>query len=346
MKKFYFFAGLLLASFSNQVSVAQLIDFEWVSLPNAESFWNGSDYSGTHNAGVFTKNIYRYEFTFNNTYDTTYSAAYGFWSEGWAFSNQTTTTSGTSGQHSSFAGGASDGTKYCIGQHGSEILITPTSQYGIKVTSIDITNTSYAGNSMTSGDFFAKQFGSPLNADGNPDGTNGEDWFLLSIVGHKADASTDTVDFYLADFRFASSSDDYILDQWETVDLSSLGYIEKLEFLLSSSDVGGWGMNTPGFFAIDAIQFTTASSASIETVESDLTISVFPNPTSGVVSFVSSNNDALESITIVDVTGKVVGVYTSSMASQSIDLSDLPLGVYHAKVTTASGSVIKKLMKI
>jgi hypothetical protein len=59
------------------------------------------------------------------------------------------------------------------------------------------------------------------------------------------------VEFYLADFRFADNSQDYILDSWGFVDLSALGTVDFLEFDLSSSDNGAFGMNTPGYFALD-----------------------------------------------------------------------------------------------
>ena len=68
---------------------------------------------------------------------------------------------------------------------------------------------------MRDGDSFGKQFGSIYAADGiTEDGTNGEDFFLLKIIPLDAtnNASGDTVDFYLADFRFADDNDDYILE--------------------------------------------------------------------------------------------------------------------------------------
>jgi hypothetical protein len=61
------------------------------------------------------------------------------------------------------------------------------------------------------------------------------------------------VDFYLADYRFADSNDDYIVDSWRQVDLSSLGHATRVTFALSSSDVGMFGMNTPAYFAVDQI---------------------------------------------------------------------------------------------
>ena len=37
------------------------------------------------------------------------------------------------------------------------------------------------------------------------------------------------------------------------IDLSELGEVAGLQFCMSSSDVGQWGMNTPGYFVMDTM---------------------------------------------------------------------------------------------
>ncbi len=344
MKNFYFYARLLIAALSSHSIVAQQINFESVSLSGTETFWNGSDLSGTHNNFTFSQNIDLNEFSFENIYDTTYTLTYGYWSTGWAFSNQTADNLvGTTGQHSSYAGGAAEGNNYSVGQDGSEIIISPTGQNAIKVNSLKITNSNYAAHSMLNGDLFGKQFGSSLNADGINDGTNGQDWCLLSIVGHKIDGTTDTIEFYLADYRFSNSTEDYIVKNWTLVDVSSLEYVNKLEFLMSSSDVGAFGMNTPGFFVIDDIQYTVTSTASINNESNSIEVNVYPNPTNGIINLVS--NQLFSTIEIMDITGKIVYTNATSSYFETLDISYLPAGVYHIKSTTTTGQVIKKLIK-
>ncbi len=115
-----------------------------------------------------------------------------------------------------------------------------------EIQEIYITNTTNAYLSMKDGDAFAKKFGGEDGSD--------PDWFLLTIKGYDAnDNETGTVELYLADFRFADSGSDYIIDDWTRVDLSPLGEVASLSFSLSSSDSGDWGMNTPGYFALDSI---------------------------------------------------------------------------------------------
>ncbi len=100
-----------------------------------------------------------------------------------------------------------------------------------------VTNSSYAYDSMTNGDGFAKKFGKG-------------DWFKLTITGYDADDNvTGTKDYYLADLRDEATA--YIINDWRFVDLSGLGAVAKLGFALSSTDNGDYGMNTPAYFCFD-----------------------------------------------------------------------------------------------
>jgi hypothetical protein len=169
------------------------------------------------------------------------------WS-GFALSRETnTTTPGFGNQYSAFAGsGASGSLQYVIGfpdPFGAISMITLPP--GESPLSIELTNSTYAALSMQNGDSFAKKFGGPSG--------NDPDFFKLTISGLDAgNTVVGTVDFYLADFRFANNADDYILNTWTSVDLSTLPVTtQKLQFNLSSSDNGQFGMNTPGYFAAD-----------------------------------------------------------------------------------------------
>ncbi|HVU85801.1 MAG TPA: DUF4465 domain-containing protein [Pirellulales bacterium] len=113
---------------------------------------------------------------------------------------------------------------------------------GYKIDNFDVTNTTYAALSMEYGDQFAKKFGPG-------------DFFELSVYGTNASGQLlpDSVNFYLANFLNGSS---YIIQNWTSVDLSALSGASTLYFNLSSSDVGVFGMNTPGYFALDNVQIS------------------------------------------------------------------------------------------
>ena len=230
-------AALALGLQGTQASITAT--FESIPLGGAESFWNGSDGSGGFNDGAH----------FNNTYN----ASFGSWS-GFAVSNTTdTTTPGFGNQYSAYTGGGAGGSsQYAVGYVPNPIFSSdpnPTISFG-KVTNLngytaEITNTTYAALSMLNGDSFSKQFGGVTGDD--------PDFFLLTITGYNGATAGNSVDFYLADYRFADNSQDYIVDEWTSVDLSAIGSADSLQFSLTSSDVGGSGINTPTYFALDNI---------------------------------------------------------------------------------------------
>jgi len=188
------------------------------------------------------------------SFEHRFDSMFGSWS-GWTYSNETdTTTAGFENQFSAFhAGGAGASQNYALAYVSSyePVPTAITFDAPVVVNSVAITNTTYAALSMKFGDAFAKKFG---GASGND-----ADYFVLSILGKDAaGATTGQVDLYLADFRFADNSQDYILDQWATVNLSGLGAVSSLQFQMTSSDTGMFGINTPTYFALDNLSVTTA----------------------------------------------------------------------------------------
>ncbi len=321
MKKIYILAtALFLGANAN---AQQLIDFESFSLPApVDTFDNGSAGNGD-----FTINYA----TFSNSYDTTW----GSWS-GFSVSNMTdVTTPGFSNQYSSFVGaGANNSANY--GVFYSNGTITSTSV--MKFNSFDITNTTYAAISMRDGDMFAKKFGDSVDASGQVDGTNGEDFFKVWIIAEDLSGNNkDSLEFFLADYRFADNTQDYILDTWTTVDLTSFQFfVQKLTFRLESSDNGQWGMNTPAYFAIDNIDGVIVGSLN----ENELSITVYPNPVKDILTV----NGEHGTITISNMNGQVI--YSSEHNGNSqIDMSDFESGVYMLRLTNANGSAIQRIIK-
>ena len=105
-----------------------------------------------------------------------------------------------------------------------------------------VTNSTYAALSMMNGDgWIAKKFS---YAD--------KDWLKIVIEAFdKNDVETGaTVEFYLADFRTATSPG--IITEWKMVDLTPLGNkVHAVKFDIQSSDTGSYGMNTPAYFCFD-----------------------------------------------------------------------------------------------
>jgi hypothetical protein len=208
------------------------------------------------------------------------------------------------------------------------------------VSQISVTNTTYAALSMRDGDMFAKQFGSSLNASGEDDGTNGEDWFLLTVTGLDAeDNEVGTVEFYLADFRFENDEEDYIVEAWQTIDLSSLGAVKGLSFQLTSSDVGEWGMNTPNYFALDNIVFETVDDTGFETVERVSNMTIFPNPATTHFTVIY-NGGMINNAQLVNLSGQVVREFQTIVSEESIDVKDLESGMYFMNLNGTTQRIV------
>jgi hypothetical protein len=249
--------ALLIALALAVPAAATTIDFEdlGANLPIAdpgsgvpESFYNGYSAAAVGQPTDFTSQ----GATFHN--DFTNFGGGCCW-QGWAYSQvRDTTTPGFGNQYAASPGGgaggsATYGVAFTGGQVGAQGPVSRiTFAQPTIVLGADVTNTTYAALSMRDGDGFAKKFG---GASGND-----PDYFLLTITGlDSSGAITGSVQFALADYRFANHALDYIVTDWRFVDLTALGSVAALEFSLDSSDQSGGFLNTPSYFALDNLQF-------------------------------------------------------------------------------------------
>ncbi|MEM6854419.1 MAG: DUF4465 domain-containing protein [Planctomycetota bacterium] len=219
-----------------------VIDFNDLSLP-ADSFFNGGP---TTNTDGWSSNGADFGNSFNSSFG-------GFWN-GFSYSNvDDTTTPGVGNQYAAITGtdattGTGDSGIYAVAFSGSNDFINlPDGQTPV---SVELTNTTYATFSMLNGDSFAKAFGGVTGDD--------PDFFDVILTGYDAaDGSSGTgnetgsVTFRLADYTFADNNEDFIVDTWNTVDLSGLGNAQSIGLSWASSDVGQFGINTPTYVALD-----------------------------------------------------------------------------------------------
>lgn len=241
MKKFFAvaliaFVSIGFTSCENEETLEVKIDFQGFNL-DPESFWNGSDGSGYKKIGIAT---------FTNTF-TDWGGGFTSWT-GFSFSNVSSiATPGLANQYSAMV---SEGpvasniyaVAYCVG---SSTYIA--FDWLVEPLEMDVTNSTYAYLAMLNGDEYSKKFGGESG--------NDSDWFLLTIEGYNGAVKTNTVELYLADYRFSIASQDYIVSKWSNVDLSPLGRVDKIVFKLTSSDMGDFGMNTPAYLALDNLMF-------------------------------------------------------------------------------------------
>lgn len=275
-----------------------------------DSFWNGVDQSGGFTSGdAFFPNVYSTDFG-------------GFWAGGWAISSRLDSVDAnfTNLYGAKPRVGEGGSLQYAVGQQNAIIELQGEAA-GRLIEGIHITNTTYAHGIMRDGDpnGFATIFGG--------DSGDEPDFFKLTIQAYEGGIlKSDSVEFYLADYRFEDNSLDYIVDTWEFVDLTPLGNVDSLLFQLSSSDAGVNGINTPAFFCIDNLRTTNSIVSTTNFSAEQLDVRLFPNPTADWMT-IQSNQVQLEAgeITLWDLDGRLV--YRNGYQPQ-IDLRDLERGGY------------------
>lgn len=271
----------------------------------------------------------------NNVYDTAWG---GSWT-GFAISNRMDdTTAGYGNQYSAYPGMGNDSSSnYAVGYYSPMITGLDSTIY---IDSFKITNTTYAALSMRDGDAFAKKFGSIYDASGAVDSTNGEDYFRVWIIGENYAGTKDSIEFYLADYRFQDSTQDYIVDEWVNIDLTELGiyWPTKITFKFESSDEGQWGINTPVYFAIDDVAWSSTTGLSELT---EVNYEVYPNPFQDVL-LIRSEADA--HFKLINLNGEIIqqGLHQNFT---HLSVTDLPNGVYLLILESESGISTHKLIK-
>jgi len=248
-----------------------------------------------------------------------YNADFDYWS-GFAISADTnTTTPGFTNQYSAITGeGAQSTTAYAVGYIFDPTIIRLTGKaVGKPMIGMYVTNSTYAYLSMRDGDAFAKKFGGETGKD--------PDFFLLTIKKYSGGAiSDDSINLYLADYRFTEPSKDYIVSDWKYVNLTNLGEVDSLVIRLTSSDVGTFGMNTPAYVCFDQISTDNLLSAS-SLSSNDERLSISPNPAHETL-YMDIPSKGI--CVISDIQGITVWSQSLESGRHEVSVVNFPHGVY------------------
>jgi hypothetical protein len=323
MKNYYLILVLCSALFSAKAQ--QVTSFDDVELEPG-SFYNGSDGAGGFTSGGFW---------FPNDYNTDW----GSWS-GFSVSNtKDTITAGYENQYSAITGGGSSTSEnYAVVYWPGELKMEFDS--AVEITGFGVTNSTLAYLTMRDGDSngFSKKFG----------GTDETDPDYLKLLVWGTDSlgnTTDTVEFYLADYRYDNSEEDYLINSWEWVDLTSLGAVKKLHFGMESSDTGDYGINTPTYFCIDNFTAGKLTSSFDPVAVNKTELLVYPNPVKD--EFFVEFPEKAKKISVADNSGRIL--YRQMISGQQkmkiYALKGLGSGVYFLKVETESGIITRKILK-
>ena len=168
---------------------------------------------------------------------------------GCSYSNMTATSfeSLDKDQWNSAAGhGAEGSTNYGV-LYGNSLPNTPMEVIkvadapdGRVVKGMNITNSAWVVECVKNGNEFAHKF-----AQGS--------WFKVTFTGVKADKSTASVDYYLADYRSENEFEWTCLTDWDWIDLSSLGKVVSLSISFDGTDKSYGYLNTSTYVCIDNV---------------------------------------------------------------------------------------------
>ena len=319
-----------------QTPTTQVSTFENVTLT---STYNTVYNDSTGGGGFTSGNAY-----FPSQWDTSYG---GYWSSGWACSAmRDTTTPGYPNLYGCAAyKGYANSNKYAVGTTSGNLVLKLTdSLLGKTVLGMWVCNNTYAYNSMKHGDFLSPAFSA-----------HNKDWFKLTIRNyHSGVLAVDSAEVYLADFRYADTTQNYVLKSWMWVNLTSLGNTDSLAFYLHSTQNGTFGMNTPAFFCIDNLTLSTyldTTGLGIKNYSSLVNdLSVYPNPTSNETEVVYNTTTPLPvNMKLVDLLGnEILSQRAQSFAGVNkfrIDISYLPAGVYYITLNAGNNLLTRKLIK-
>lgn len=300
----------------------EIVTFDDLPLEQ-ESFWNGSDGS----AGFASGPLY-----FRNFYDPDWF----FWS-GWSYSNTTdNTTPGFMNSYSAYPSARLDslngknyGVSYIYGN--SVIEMKDSANHAIK--GLFVTNSTYTALSMKSGDDYSKRFG----------GFNGSDpdWLELSIKGLNTEGDSSVVKYKLADYTAEADINDYIIETWQWIDLTSLGEVNRLEFSLRSTDNGDYGMNTPAYFCIDNLYVKTATASAYSKEQPKF--SLYPNPSTGHFTIAGTTGETA-SVTMYDIRGSLIWHAPDYSPGDQINPGDLKSGIYLVRIESEDGVAVERLV--
>lgn len=97
--------------------------------------------------------------------------------------------------------------------------------------------------------------------------------------------------------------------------------------------------NAPIDTGMASTTFQALSNAGFE----DVAISVYPNPTSGLINIEAKSN--IKSVQLFDIQGRLLQTKLQNDTATSIDISDKSQGVYFVKITSENGIKVEKIIK-
>lgn len=165
------------------------------------------------------------------------------------------------------------------------------------------------------------------------------DYCTLTAHGINADGKEcGTVVYYMADYRDEDTTKWFLNNDWEWLDLTSLGAVRSIYFTMETTDIGDWGSNTTFYFGLDQITIRPVKEET--SIESLLTphssLLTYPNPCRDIIHIEGIDEGALISIY------NLQGMLIQHSTTPTISVENLTPGAYIIRSGTKTTKFIKQ----
>lgn len=226
----------------------QVATFENLWTDPEDGFWMG-DFSKGVEGSTFVSGSFRFSNFASDTYGGEPTTP--FWGN-YAYSQTATNTfsSYIIDQFNNAVGGGVDNSEtFLVAYPQGGTIDVINNEDGAVIPGMYITNNAWVVDAILHGDGMSTADGTETGAFTGNIGFQTGDWFLLTITADNGKS----IEYYLADYRSADETQHYYVNDWQWLDLSSLGTVKSLSFFLTSSRRNKWGTTTPSFFCLDNI---------------------------------------------------------------------------------------------
>ena len=143
--------------------------------------------------------------------------------------------------------------------------------------------------------------------------------------------------------EFNPTADDNCDGETIENDYNSTATLDGEEFAAGTHTIT-WTVTDVGGNSAECVSVITVNDyVNIETFSQN-GISIYPNPTSGILNFDFADNN-VQNIVITDITGKTIVEKTELKQNETIDLSNFDNGIYLIKIQTATEIFTTKIIK-
>ncbi|MBR5928840.1 MAG: DUF4465 domain-containing protein [Prevotella sp.] len=238
----------------------QVATFENLWTDPEDGFWMG-DFSKGLEGSTFVSGSFRFS---NFACDTWNGEPTTPWWGNYAYSQTTTNafSSYITDQFNNAVGGGVDGSEtFLVAYPQGGTIDVINNENGAEIPGCYITNDAWVVDAILHGDGMSTEDGTASGTFTGNEGFKTGDWFLLTITADNGNS----IEYYLADYRSSDEAEHYYVNEWEWIDLSSLGTVKSLSFTMTSSRNSSWGMTTPGYFCIDNLGAESPAGSGITT---------------------------------------------------------------------------------